>query len=165
MTPSFPTRSSSDRTWTAMTCARTRMWATWGSTWTPTSARRPSCALRWRRSRARCARGCCTERRRTDRFALVGAASAASLSSLPCEGRGRSQSKSSRLKPLLQGLVGAGEPLGGHATQCFVGGRFFADGGYVAPAQVERPLPDGEILVAPGDHEVANVVVPVRGHA
>src|SRR3546814_3836444 len=62
-----------------------------------------TCALPiWRRSRARCARGCCTERRRTDRFALVGAASAASLSSLPCEGRGRSQSKSSRLKPLLR---------------------------------------------------------------
>src|SRR3546814_21110631 len=81
----------------------------------------------WRRSRARCARGCCTERRRTDRFALVGAASAASLSSLPCEGRGRSQSKSSRLKPLLQGLVGAGEPLGRHAPQCFVGGRVFGD--------------------------------------
>src|SRR3546814_8902743 len=93
------------------------MWVTWSSTWTPSRASRPGCALRWRRSRARCARGCCTERRRTDRFALVGAASAAILSSLPCEGRGRSQSKSSRLKPPPQGLVGECEPLGCHRSE------------------------------------------------
>src|SRR3546814_17698827 len=51
------------------------------------------------------------------------------------------------------------------APQVFVGGRVFGDGGDVAPGQVEQLLADGEILVAPGDHDVANVVVPVRGHA